>query len=166
VHPKSGKKTITFQSWDPRIVAQTEDHLKTEFPAHLSHRSGLSNDVFSWMRSCFQNGMGSKQFSDALRVQHLLKHDERHLQYLQYLMRHALSGWVGEKYETFLPFDDTSLDGPHGFVPSSQWLRDMYDTFMEEHSSHFNQHMSMLSGEICAIDHSHKVDICLMCCQF
>jgi len=53
--------------------------------------------------------MGSKQFADALRVQHLLHHDEQHLQYLQYIASLRL------------------------------------------------EHVAMLSGAICAIDHSHKV---------
>jgi len=33
----------------------------------------------------------------------------------------------------------------------------MYDRFMEDHRHEFNQHTAMLSAEICAIDHSHKV---------
>ena len=124
IHPKSGKRTVTFRSWDPRILAVLTPDLTTEFPALLSHQSGISKPLFSFLRSCFQNGMGSKQFSDALRVQHLLQHDEQHLQYLQHLAAQALDGYVGKKYDDFLPFDDMSNHGPHGYVPSSQWLRD------------------------------------------
>ena len=155
-HPESGKKTVTFRSWDPRVLAVLPPALSSAFPARLTHRSAISNTVLSFMRSCFQNGMGSKQFSDALRVQHLLRHDEQHLQYLQFLAARHLDGWRGEKYEAFLPFDDVSPNGPHGFVPSSQWLSDVYDTFIEERGSDFKQHASMLSARICAIDHSHK----------
>jgi hypothetical protein len=68
-----------------------------------------------------------------------------------------LDAWTGEKYEAFLPFDDTSPRGRHGFIPSSMWLRDMYDGYIEAHKHDFNQHMAMLTAEICAIDHSHKV---------
>ncbi len=83
-----------------------------------------------------------------------------HLQYLQFLQRrrYDVSNW--SQHQTFLPFlsfEDTSSEGYRGFVPSGQWLRDMFDTFMEEHTADINQHMSMLSGEVCAIDHSHKV---------
>ena len=102
--------------------------------------------------------MGAKQFSDALRVQHLQAYNESNLQYLNHLAhRRGLLDWRGEKYEAFLPYDDHSSKGPHGFVPSSQWLRDMYDHFIEEHQDCLNQHTGMLSAEICAIDHSHKV---------
>ena len=114
--------------------------------------------MFDWMRSCFQNGMGAKRFSDALLVQHLLRYDKLHLQYLDFLAHccQDLAKFTNIKYKSFLSFDDTSPDGYHGFVPSSQWLRDVYDNFIEEHRHDFNQHMGMLMAEICAIDHSHK----------
>jgi hypothetical protein len=152
--------TATFQSWDNRILAVLPRELSAEFPARLSHRSGMSASVFKFMRSCFQNGMGAKQFSDALQVQHLEMYDQLTLQYLNYLAhRQSISGMQGEKYEAFLPYDDYSSKGPHGFVPSSQWLRDMYDQFIEENQDRLNQHTGMLSAEICAIDHSHKVNL-------
>ncbi|EKM74532.1 hypothetical protein AGABI1DRAFT_95562 [Agaricus bisporus var. burnettii JB137-S8] len=59
-----------------------------------------------------------------------------------------LQHWMDIKYETFLPFDDKSLRGRHGFVPGSEWLRDMYDTYIEGHQHDFNQHMAMLTGEV------------------
>ena len=148
----------TFCSWDHRILSKLPHSLSAMFPACLSHRSGLSTTAFTFMRSCFQNGMGAKQFSDALRIQHLQWYDELQLQYLHTLAaRRGLSEWQSAKFYAFLPFDDYSLMGLHGFVPSSQWLRDMYDSFIEEHQVELNQHTAMLSAEICAIDHSHKV---------
>ncbi|KAF5323995.1 hypothetical protein D9611_008386 [Ephemerocybe angulata] len=85
VHPKSGKRTVTWRSWDSRILAGLPRALAAHFPARLTHRSAVSNELFSWMRSCFQNGMGSKQFADAVLCQHLLAYDQLHLQYLEYL---------------------------------------------------------------------------------
>jgi len=103
--------------------------------------------------------MGSKQFCDALHVQHLLAHDKLQLQYLQHLALHqdGLDHWTGQRYKAFLPFDDVSSHGRHGFTPSSQWLHNMYCKFIEEYQHVFNQQMAMLTAEICAIDHSHKV---------
>jgi hypothetical protein len=148
----------TFRSWDSRILAVLPPALAANFPARLSHRSGISNSVFTFMRSCFQSGMGAKQFSDALRIQHLQRYDELNLQYMRSLAaRHSLAEWQGRKFEPFPPFSDQTPNGFHGFVPSSQWLRDMYDKFVEDHQHELNQHTSMLSAEICAVDHSHKV---------
>lgn len=157
-HPGSATKYVTFQSWDPRILNILPNSLAAEFPARLTHRSAISNDLFKWMRACLANGMGPKQFSDALRVVCTERHDELHLQYLYLVEQSAVRSWADEAlFKSFPAIDDTSSDGFHGFVPSAQWLRDMYDKFIEEHQQDFDQHCAMLSGEICAMDHSHKV---------
>ncbi|KAF8075929.1 hypothetical protein FPV67DRAFT_1396848, partial [Lyophyllum atratum] len=151
--------SVTFRSWDPRILRVLSPDLAAEFPARLTFRSGISNDVMAFMRSCFQHGMGAKQFSNAILIQHLQNYDSIHLRYLQTLAQPSLftTGPLAQKFKPFLPFNDRSSDGYHGFVPSSQWLRDVYDTFIEEHRSDFNQHTAMLTGKICAIDHSFKL---------
>ncbi|EKM74042.1 hypothetical protein AGABI1DRAFT_16655, partial [Agaricus bisporus var. burnettii JB137-S8] len=158
-NPRTGKQSVTFRSWDSRIIHRLPAHLAAEFPCRLTHRSALAESVLTWMRSCFQNGMGSKQFSDALRVQHVLAYDDLHLRYLEFLARRqfTLGDLLGRKYETFLPFDDRSPKGRHGFVPSSPWLRDVYDEFIENHQHEINQQTAMLPANICSIDHSHNI---------
>ncbi|KAG6825492.1 hypothetical protein H0H92_003568 [Tricholoma furcatifolium] len=117
----------------------------------------------NWLKSAFDahHGMGARQFSNALLVQHLQKYDLLHLSYLHTLATDAGSLFAtrpfARKFKLFLPFDDKSSDGLQGFVPSAQWLRDVYDSFVNEHRNELNQHMSMLSGDICAIDHSFKL---------
>ncbi|KXN83660.1 hypothetical protein AN958_01227 [Leucoagaricus sp. SymC.cos] len=71
----SGKSGVTFRSWDKRILDVLPRALAVEFPAMMSHRSAISTASFSTMRMCIQNGMGSKQFSDTLRAQHLEHYD-------------------------------------------------------------------------------------------
>jgi len=158
LHPISKKATVTFNSWDTHIISNLPPHLAAEFPVRLSFRSGISFAAFGFMRSCFQNGMGAKQFSDALRVQHLQHYDELHLQYLQAIaVGSKLKTWLHQAYEPFPKFEDQSLTGFHGYVPSAQWLHGLYDEFIEEHQQELVQHTAMLSGEICSIDHSFKV---------
>lgn len=56
------------------------------------------------MRSCYQNGVGSKQFSDVLRVQHVLKYDKTRLQYLHHTAsRKQLDAWRDQVHDGFLP---------------------------------------------------------------
>uniref|UniRef100_A0A8H7XMQ7 DUF6729 domain-containing protein n=1 Tax=Psilocybe cubensis TaxID=181762 RepID=A0A8H7XMQ7_PSICU len=75
IHPVSGKHTVTFNSWDSRILSMLPQDLAAEFPAILSHRSAISKPLFEIVRSGFQNGMAAKQISDTIRIHHLLKYD-------------------------------------------------------------------------------------------
>ncbi|KXN85184.1 hypothetical protein AN958_11607 [Leucoagaricus sp. SymC.cos] len=142
-----------FFLWDPIAFE------KIPCPNCKRPLTPMSKRLFEFMRSCFQNGIGSKQFADMLRVQHLLAHDHLKLQYLNHVAHYqeSLDRWSGKKFEPFPDFDDTSPNGRHGYTPSSEWLRNMYDSYIELHKKEINQHMSMLTGEVCSIDHSHKV---------
>ncbi|CAK5267877.1 unnamed protein product, partial [Mycena citricolor] len=160
VHSKSGKNTVTYNSWDAAILCKIPRALANAFPAVLSHRSAISERVFMFMRSCFQSGMGAKQFSDALRVRHLENYDKLQVSYLSTIARARSDNiWLGanRKYKHFLPFEDMSSDGFHGYIPSSQLLRDLFDRFIEHHGPDFNQAISLLTGWLCAIDHSFKL---------
>ena len=101
--------------------------------------------------------MGSKQFADALRMQHVLRYDMMELQYLDHIASFALDGWLGQKFLAFPRFDDLSPLGPHLYTPHANLCRNFYDNFIDEHRADINQHTAMLSANICAIDHSHKV---------
>ncbi|KAJ7242858.1 hypothetical protein B0H12DRAFT_1236604 [Mycena haematopus] len=158
VNPLSKLKTVTFRSWDSRILRKLPRALAASFPAMLTYRSGLSESVFMFMRSCFQSGMGAKQFADALRVRHLEQYDKLHISYLSTLAENAaMARFMGWNFKSFLPFEDNSEDGFHGFLPSSQWLRDLFDKFVMEHSHEYDQHTALLSAYISAIDHSFKL---------
>ncbi|KAF8174195.1 hypothetical protein K438DRAFT_2050037 [Mycena galopus ATCC 62051] len=158
VNPVSNKRTVTFRSWDSCIFGVLPRRLAVRFPAMLTHQSAILENLFMFMRSCFQSGMGAKQFSDALRVRHLEYYDTLQLSYLWKIAEaQGLARWRDQKFPTFKAFDDTSSDGYHGFIPSSQWLRDLFDTFMDCRGPCLDQAMSMLSGYINGIDHSFKL---------
>lgn len=97
--------------------------------------------------------------TDVLRVQHQLRYDRLKKQYYSQIAqwRESMNAKSKKFYEVFLPFEDVSPRGRHGYILSSQLLRSMYDDYIEKHQHDFNQHTAMLSAEICAIDHSHKV---------
>ncbi|KAF7324049.1 3'-5' exonuclease domain-containing protein [Mycena kentingensis (nom. inval.)] len=142
-----------FRSWDKRVLECLPRPLAAEFPAVLTWRSGLSTRAFGVVRSCFQHGMGAAQVADLFRMQHLRRYDELRLAYLQTKLRQVGMG----TYQAFPAFDDRSSSGFHGFTPSGQWLRDVYDDFVESHKESMNQHTALLTARICAIDHSHKL---------
>ena len=59
LNPKMKKKTVTFQSWDSHILAVLPSALAAEFPAYLSHQSGMLKALFSWIWMCFSSGIGA-----------------------------------------------------------------------------------------------------------
>jgi hypothetical protein len=154
-HPKTNERSRTFNSWDPLIVSKLPPALAAEFPACMSHRNAIASSVLATMRTCFQYGMGSKQFSNCLQVLHRRRFDIIHAQYLDGILSRKSNSDSSISYQPFGKFDDPK--GYCGFVPSSQWLRGMYDQLIEDHGTQIDQKTAMCSGEICAIDHSHKV---------
>jgi hypothetical protein len=98
--------------------------------------------------------MGSKQFSNCLQVLHHCHFDHLHLQYL-YGIHSRRNSDPSVPYEPFGTFDDQKRYG--GFVPSSKWLREMYDNLIEEHGQEMDQKTAMCTAEICTMDHSHKI---------
>ncbi|KAJ6624473.1 hypothetical protein B0H10DRAFT_2212585 [Mycena sp. CBHHK59/15] len=81
-----------------------------------------------FMQSCFQSGMGAKQFSDALCLWHLEYYDTLQIKYVSALARQkGMTAW------------------------------DLYDKFIEDHDHDFNQAIALLTALICAIDHSFKL---------
>jgi len=147
----------SFSSWDSSLLeklAKNHPDLAAEFPAYLTHRSGIDKRLFIFMSTCFSSGMGPKQFSDALRVQHKERFDFLHLQYLQAIY----NGGSFHKWQnlTFRPFG--TFNGAYcGFVPSASWLRDLWDDRIEAQSPEIEQYTSMLPLRILGMDHSHQV---------
>ena len=153
--------SVTINSWDSRILNALPYVLRVEFPARMSHRRAISDIAFSLMRNCLGYGMGTKQFSNILRVLGHRHFDMAHAQYLDGLLlqEKQLLDPPLTKYDMFGTFIDRS--GYAGFVPSSKWLCMMYDQFIEENGDQIDQKTAMCSGEVCCLDHHHKVKFIL-----
>ena len=107
-----------------------------------------------FMSTCFSGGMGPKQFSDGLQVQHKETFEYCHLQYLHMVVN--LSRFPHAQGATFKDFG--TFEGDYaGFVPSGAWLRDMWLDMMERQLPDIQKYMSMLSLHVFGMDHSHKV---------
>ena len=65
----------TFMSWDWWVMARLPKQLSDQFPAHLSHHSGVSTQGFALSRCCLEKGMGTKQVSDTFNVLHCQCYD-------------------------------------------------------------------------------------------
>ena len=151
---KDHGQQYTFVSWDHRILASLPQWLSLAFPAVLTHRSGMDRQLFKHMKLCFHSGTGAKQFSDHLRVAHKEHFDELYLQYLSLIEKGLVFHRMQKKsFPNFGAFDSDYA----GFVPSVQWLWDLYDADVIKETPINDQHMSMTSVRVGATDHSHKV---------
>ena len=90
--------------------------LAAEFPACLSHHNAIADLVLALMHTCFQFGMGSKQFSNCLQILHHRHFDMLHLQYLHGILSRTDPD-PSVSYEPFGVFEDRKRFS--GFVPSS-----------------------------------------------
>lgn len=116
-------------------MASLPYELAAEFPAILTSRSGLDKVAFEVLRAGCGNGQGTKQFVDVMMALHQLRHDEQHVLYNLAILRgldsRGIGIWGARKFEPFRRFADK--EGYAGFVPSSQWVRDMYGKMIESH---------------------------------
>ena len=121
LHPVSGKITVTFMSWDSRIIASLPKSLAVEFPVVLTQCSALSKPILALERALFQKGLGSSQFCKIIKTLHLRHFDQLHLQYLDMIYDNRNSNpWKNQIFRPFSQFADPQ--GYAGYVPSSQWF--------------------------------------------
>lgn len=152
----------SFMSYDSRVLSQLPVRVSKTFHFIHSWRSGMTADVFSALRSCLNHGMGTKQFSHTLLELHLLRHVHKAIAYRE--AARDLPHPPGKVYNTFGTFEDPLRNS--GFVPSSKWLSEMYDTYIEKNSKVMDQHTAMIPMTVGAIDHSHKVEFSLELLKF
>ncbi|KAF8633831.1 hypothetical protein AX17_004351 [Amanita inopinata Kibby_2008] len=147
----------TYLSWSPALISALPQSVQLQFPFHLTHRSGLSDQVVSMLRGDFLHGIGPVPFANTIRVNHIRRFEKLHLQYLEMIYERAQSGAAQflPKFEPFGEFGDR--DGYAGFVPSPQYFRNFYVRFILSHAQEMDQYTTMLSARLLQIDHSFKV---------
>ncbi|TFY78505.1 hypothetical protein EWM64_g5507 [Hericium alpestre] len=153
-----------------RVYDITDDHiyiiavlnmlppsLTAQFTFHLTHRSGLTDDLAALLCACFQRGMGPSPFADMIRTFHIWRYEQLLLQYLQ--MVHSWATAVESnliaRHMLFGDWDDPTTFG--GSVPSANYFRMFYIHSLEKRAGVLDQVMAMLSAHYLCIDHSFKV---------
>lgn len=100
-------------------------------------------------------GLGTKQFSNILRGLALRNHEQKEVDYLAALDELPRISTTFRRFRTFGSFVDRARNSGH--VPTGKWLSEVYNTFIDDKATVMDQHTSMLSCLIGAVDHSHKV---------
>lgn len=146
------------------IMKQINLDLQAEFPAVLTHKSGVSKSMIKLMRPAFQHGIGPHRMSKILRIMHTERYDELQLQYYIALdnrrsnpnLLSFFSNSSNVRLSAEFPkYDDRSTY--NGFSPSANYLSYVYSCIISKLSPLIDQLISMLDGIILKGDHSFKI---------
>lgn len=142
-------------------MKQIHLNLQAEFPAVLTHRSGISKSLIKIMRPAFQHGIGPHRLAKMLRIMHTKRHDELQLQYYiaidQQRSNTGITSFFGTaiNYPEFPKYNDkASYDG---FSPSANYISYVYSCIVSKLYPLVDQLTSMLDGVILKGDHSFKI---------
>ena len=168
---EKGQPGKTFAGHDHGLMKKSlPESLVLEFPAILTHRSAISNDMMDMVRSCFSNGMGSTPFTNMLTMLHTKRHNiiefifilvREELQKLQEKNNtHSITQYIStttkhQFQKTFSAFNDKNQYA--GFVPSSKYLSECFEEFVEIHRKEYDQHTATQPATVLTVDHCYKV---------
>jgi hypothetical protein len=154
----------SYNGHDKQVLKQLPLQLQAEFPAYLTHRSGVSKDLGSLLRICVQNSLGPKRFQKLLRELHMLKHDRLEYQYLN-AVKHRIkkpkmlaNGDIDRIKMPITPFSPFSCKDLYaGFVPTATYIRTLYNLMLDELRPMIDKQMMLIDGKILKGDHSFKI---------
>lgn len=149
----------SYNLYDPLILDQLDPGLVAEFPAFLTHRSGIDKTVMSLIRAGIAHRLSSSAWSKILRELHMRNHDLREIKYLYAIQRdQKLCESIGAEAKLYQPFsafnDKTAYNG---FSPSKKYINNIYMDYMQQIRPVLDQCMSSLTGHIIKWDHSFKL---------
>jgi len=156
-----------FAGWNKSLISSLPAYLRLAFPAVLSHKGGLFNNVITQLRVGNQHKMGPSGVRSLLLEMHILKFNIRLAQYTEAVFQlftahekeaqatNILYAYMARKVPSFGNFSDPQRYA--GFVPSEHYLAEMMNKVIEVDERDANQHTSCLAVDQIAIDDSHKV---------
>ncbi|KAJ7213263.1 hypothetical protein C8J57DRAFT_1602153 [Mycena rebaudengoi] len=139
--------------YDEKILEQLPSHLRSEFPAFLTHRSGIDKTLMTLVRSTIAAGLTPNAWERVLRELHVHNRDLAELSYL-----HALKACAPASLPSpLIPFSMFSdRDGYAGFSPSRWYINTVFVEYMGHIKPHQDQSMAALPATTISWDQSFK----------
>ncbi|KAJ7145231.1 hypothetical protein C8R46DRAFT_1045557 [Mycena filopes] len=140
--------------YDQAILTQLPGNLGNEFPAFLTHRSGIDKKLMTLIRSGIAQGLTSHSWERVLRELHIRQRDLAEQAYL-----HALKSCREANLPSdLIPFSAfTDKSGYAGFSPSRYFINSVYVEYMSHIKPHQDQAMASLPCNVGHGDQSFKV---------
>jgi hypothetical protein len=149
------------------LISQLPAYFQAEFPAVLTHRSGMLKKLVHLMGPLFQHGLGPHRFHKIIRVLHKEKYDEMQLQYYTEIKHHknnntlsryfkpTHNGSQNQNFKEFSSFDDKKQY--NGCIPSANFISYVYSSYIRKLRKFMDQHTASLDGVVLKGDHSFKI---------
>jgi hypothetical protein len=136
--------------------------VQSEFPALLTHRSGISRELGDLMRALMQNSVGPHKFQKIIRDLQMLNHNTKELHYLDAVLQmqkiatiRMISNKHNCKFPRFSPFFNKQQY--NGYIPSTSYLSLVYTSLIKNLRDLMEKQTMMLDGKILKGDHSFKI---------
>ncbi|KAJ7744870.1 hypothetical protein B0H16DRAFT_1693088 [Mycena metata] len=135
----SCKKSCSL--YEDKILAQLPQDLANEFPAFLTHRSGIDKTLVTLIRSGIAQGTTAHGWERILRELHVRNRDLAEQEYL-----HALKNCpVSQLPAPLVPFSSFGdKEAYAGFAPSRWYINSVYTDYMSYVKPHEDQAMSAI----------------------
>ncbi|KAJ7768322.1 hypothetical protein B0H16DRAFT_1686474 [Mycena metata] len=135
----SCKKSCSL--YEDKILAQLPQDLANEFPAFLTHRSGIDKTLVTLIRSGIAQGTTAHGWERILRELHVRNRDLAEQEYL-----HALKNCPASQLPVpLVPFSSFGdKEAYAGFAPSRWYINSVYTDYMSYVKPHQDQAMSAI----------------------
>ncbi|KAJ7664030.1 hypothetical protein DFH06DRAFT_1394036 [Mycena polygramma] len=137
------------------ILRQLPPLLRNQFPAFLTHRSGIDKRAVTLIRSTIAQGLTPNAWERVLRELHVRNRDLRENDYLNALKARESESLLPSTLKLFSRFSDKA--GYAGFSPSRWYISKVYVEYMGHIKPHQDQAMSAVTFEAGRMDQSYKV---------
>lgn len=130
------RRKVSFNAWDPGVIARLDSYVANEFPFVLSRKSGVAKSVVARLADDLLNGKGFSATSNFTREAYMNSYMTKHHSYVSLVNRcrasiseqlRAAAGEEAADIPTFGGFDDR--EGFNGAWPSGAYLRDVWHTW-------------------------------------
>jgi hypothetical protein len=153
---EASRPRFTFYGWDKEVLLNLPHGYGLQFPAVLSHRSGIDKLVMDQMRVLFDAGVRPERFSDMLVELHAKQHTLAHIKYEHtYECEKAFNPLATR--DMFSSFGDPLKYA--GAVPTGSYLATCYKAHHCDVRPQFDAAMKKVGSEGgIKIDVSYKLD--------
>ena len=163
-------KNACFLSWDAELFEKAPPLVRMAFPVIFTHRLGVTQIVFDYMRSWSEGGSGFGTFADYMRENHTRHDHSKELAYMGRLADLMAEGPLGEvrvagcstatasNFTGFSAFSDP--DGYGDVHGSKNFYRSVYTRGMRLLEPLMKQRCAMVPARMLSGDHFFKILKC------